>query len=74
MYKSEFVVQIIYIMIRWDRMEKIIWVKSWCGLKPNDGLDEVNAYLEQGWKVKLISACAMGDSASSGQAYVILEK
>ncbi|MEG0309171.1 MAG: hypothetical protein RR636_14610 [Clostridium sp.] len=55
-------------------MEKIIWVKSWAGMKPNDGLDEVTAYLEQGWKVKLISACAMGDSVNSGQAYIVLEK
>lgn len=55
-------------------MEKILWVKSWSGMKPNDGLDEVNSYLEKGWKVKLISACAMGDSINSGQAYVVLEK
>ena len=55
-------------------MEKIVWVKSWSGLKPKDGLDEVNAYLEQGWSVKLISACAMGDSQNAGQAYVVLEK
>ena len=55
-------------------MEKIIWVRSWAGIKANDGLDEVNSYLEQGWKVKLISACAMGDSGNSRQAYVVLEK
>lgn len=55
-------------------MEKVLWVKSWSGIKPNNGLDEVNAYLEKGWKVKMISACAMGDSANSGQAYVVLEK
>ncbi|QSX04655.1 hypothetical protein JYG23_08025 [Sedimentibacter sp. zth1] len=55
-------------------MEKIVWVKSWSGLKPNDGLDEVNAYLEQGWSVKMISACEMGDSSNSGQAYIVIEK
>lgn len=55
-------------------MEKIIWVRSWAGFKPDYGLDEVNAYLEQGWKVKLISACAMGDSVNLGQAYIVLEK
>lgn len=55
-------------------MEKIVWVKSWAGNKPNDGLEEVNAHLAQGWSVKLISACAMGDSINAGQAYVVLEK
>lgn len=55
-------------------MEKIIWVRSWEGLKPKDGLDEVNFFLEQGWRVKMISACAMGDSPNAGQAYVVLEK
>lgn len=55
-------------------MEKVVWVKSWAGLKPNDGLDEINAYLEKGWKVKMISACAMGDSNNSGQAYIVIEK
>lgn len=55
-------------------MEKIIWVTSWSGMKANDGLNEVNTYLEQEWKVKLISACAMGNSVNSGQAYIVLEK
>ncbi|NLB42087.1 MAG: hypothetical protein GX815_07460, partial [Clostridiales bacterium] len=46
-------------------MEKIIWVKSnvkTLGSKEDDGLDIVNKYLEEGWKVKHISACAFGDS------------
>ncbi len=55
-------------------MEKVFWVKSWSGLNPKDGLDEVNNYLQQGWKVKMLSACAMGDSVNSGQAYIVLEK
>lgn len=56
-------------------MEKIVWITSTYKLKgKDDGLTEVNAYLEQGWKVKDISACAMGDSINSGQAYVVLEK
>ena len=56
-------------------MEKIIWVRSVSGMKhKGDGLDEVNAYLEKGWKVKMISACAAGDSASIGQAYVVLQR
>lgn len=56
-------------------MEKIIWVRSSIGLKKfDDGLDEVNKYLEQGWKVKMISACAAGDAINSGQAYVVVEK
>ena len=33
-------------------MEKIIWVQSTVGFKKvNDGLAEVNQYLEEGWKV-----------------------
>ena len=55
-------------------MEKIMWVTSLDGRKPKDGLDEVNAYLEKGWKVKMISACSMGDSTISGQAYIVIEK
>ena len=55
-------------------MEKVIWVNSWSGLKANDGLKDLNSYLENGWSVKLISACAMGDSANAGQAYVVIEK
>ena len=56
-------------------MEKIFWIRSEENSDTiNDGLDEVNTYLEQGWKVKMISACAMGDAITSGQAYVVLEK
>ena len=58
-------------------MEKIIWVKSnmrTIGAKEDDGLAEVNKYLEDGWKVKHLSACAMGDSVISGQAYIVIEK
>ncbi|MBD8033166.1 MULTISPECIES: hypothetical protein [Solibacillus] len=58
-------------------MEKIIWVKSnmrTIGAKEDDGLAEVNKYLEGGWKVKHISASAMGDSMVSGQAYIVIEK
>ena len=55
-------------------MEKVLWVRSEEGLKIRDGLDEVNSYLERGWKVKMISACAMGDAVTSGQAYIVIEK
>ncbi len=58
-------------------MEKVIWVRSnekMLGAKENDGLDMVNRYLEEGWKVKHISACTMGDSRVSGQAYIVIEK
>lgn len=55
-------------------MEKVLWVKSHTTMKgAENGLDEVNKYLEQGWKVKLISACAVGDTAA-GQAYIVIEK
>lgn len=30
--------------------------------------------LEEGWKVKHISACALGDGVFSGQAYIVIEK
>ena len=55
-------------------MEKMLWIRSWQGNRPDDGLSEVNQYLAQGWRVKLISACAMGDSIHAGQAYVVIEK
>ncbi|SDZ12564.1 hypothetical protein SAMN05660462_01941 [Proteiniborus ethanoligenes] len=58
-------------------MEKIIWVRSnikALGSKEDDGLDIVNKHLEEGWKVKHISACAVGDSIISGQAYIVIEK
>jgi hypothetical protein len=58
-------------------MEKVIWVRSYgklFGSKGNDDLDIVNKYLEEGWKVKHISACAAGDNINSGQAYIVIEK
>ncbi len=58
-------------------MEKVIWVRSntkMIGAKEDDGLSLVNRYLEEGWRVKHISACAMGDSISQGQAYIVIEK
>ena len=58
-------------------MEKVIWVRSnekMLGAKENDGLAMVNKYLEEGWKVKHISACSMGESINSGQAYIVIEK
>lgn len=58
-------------------MEKVIWVRSnesMLGAKENDGLDVVNKHLEEGWKVKHISACAFGDSRGTGQAYIVIEK
>lgn len=58
-------------------MEKVIWVRSnvkMLGAKANDGLDVVNKYLEEGWKVKHIAACAVGDSIYEGQAYIVIEK
>jgi hypothetical protein len=54
-------------------MEKVIWVRSYgkmLGSKEDDGLDIVNRYLEEGWKVKHISACAAGDNINAGQAYI----
>lgn len=58
-------------------MEKVIWVRSngkMIGAKENDGLDIVNKYLEEGWKVKHISACALGENTNTGQAYIVIEK
>lgn len=56
-------------------MEKIIWVQSTVGFKKvNDGLAEVNQYLEEGWKVKHITACPAGDSSMGSYAYVVLEE
>jgi len=58
-------------------MEKVLWVRSnvkMLGAREDDGLDVVNMYLEEGWKVKHISACAVGDSLGQGQAYIVIEK
>ena len=58
-------------------MEKVLWVRSnvkMIGAKEDDGLGVVNKHLEDGWKVKHISACAMGDSACMGQACIVIEK
>lgn len=57
-------------------MEKVIWVRSYgkmLGSKEDDGLDIVNKYLEEGWKVKHISACPVGDM-NAAQAYIVIEK
>lgn len=56
-------------------MEKVIWVRSFETIRESaDGLEVVNRYLEEGWKVKLISACAAGNAASLCQAYIVIEK
>lgn len=58
-------------------MEKVIWVRSnekMLGAKEDDGLSIVNKYLEDGWNVKHISACATGGSMSQGQAYIVIQK
>ncbi len=58
-------------------MEKVIWVRSnakMIGAREDDGLGVVNKYLEEGWNVKLISACAAGDSMTMSQAYIVIEK
>jgi hypothetical protein len=58
-------------------VEKVIWVRSYgkmLGAKGDDGLDLVNRYLEEGWKVKHISACPLGDHMNAGQAYIVIEK
>lgn len=58
-------------------MEKVIWVRSngkMIGAKEDDGLGVVNKHLEEGWKVKHISSCSVGDSINAGQAYVVIEK
>ncbi|MDR1159403.1 MAG: hypothetical protein LBK69_02140 [Syntrophomonadaceae bacterium] len=57
-------------------MEKVLWIVStvkMLGAKADDGLETVNDYLEKGWTVKHISACAMGTSPV-GQAYIVIEK
>ena len=58
-------------------MERVIWVRSYgkmLGSKENDGLDEVNKYLEKGWRVKHISSSPLGDNINAGQAYIVIEK
>ncbi|MFA5449803.1 MAG: hypothetical protein WC292_05140 [Clostridia bacterium] len=58
-------------------MEKVVWVRSHgriLGAREDDGLSEVNKYLQEGWKVKMISACALGNNINAGQAYVVIEK
>ena len=58
-------------------MEKVIWVRSYgkmLGSKEDDGLDIVNKYLEEGWKVKRISACPVGEHMNAAQAYIVIEK
>lgn len=62
---------------RGENMEKIVWVKSRVknlGSKEDDGLEEVNQYLREGWKVKHIAAAPFGDNPVSGQAYIVIEK
>ena len=57
-------------------MEKVLWVVSTTkavGSSVSDGLETVNEYLEKGWKIKCISACAMGN-LPVGQAYIVIEK
>lgn len=58
-------------------MEKIIWVISngrALGNREDDGLEAVNKYLEDGWKVKHVSACAVSERTNAGQAYIVIEK
>jgi len=57
-------------------MEKIFWITSSLKTRDShgdDGLTEVNEYLEKGWEVKIVSAFASRDNFSS-MAYIVLEK
>ena len=54
-------------------MEKVLWINSSAGIKKDDGLEEVNKLLNDGWTVKLISACAT-NNMNFGQAYIVIEK
>ncbi len=54
-------------------METVILVRSngkMIGAKEDEGLDIANRHLEEGWKVKHIYACALGESINVGQAYI----
>lgn len=55
-------------------MEKVVYIEKGFmrPLKPSvDGLAEINRYLENGWKVKHVSAIRIFDGASG--AYFVLE-
>ena len=68
-------------------MEKIFWLHS-KDTKMNEratsyepfiephyeiiGINEVNRFLELGWKVKMLSSSTMGDFG--GQAYIVLQE
>jgi hypothetical protein len=44
------------------------------GAKEDDGLDTVNRYLEEGWKVKHISAFALGNNIFQGRRILLSGK
>ena len=63
-------------------MEKIVWLHSYLHKYGKEetyretGSQEVNALLEQGWTVKMITSALSraGEKSALGQAYVVLEK
>lgn len=56
-------------------MEKILYIRSVLRMdgRVEDGLQEVNKWLEDGWSVKMISAAPNRDSMTT-YAYVVIEK
>ena len=57
-------------------MEKVLWVRSYDGSDyrgKGDGLDEVNQYLQKGWRVKLLTTCESSDMHCA-TAYIVIEK
>ena len=55
-------------------MEKIVWIYNSPGKDENAHMNALNKLLSEGWRVKMMSACAAGDYAPASHLYIVLEK
>lgn len=55
-------------------MEKIVWIYNSPGKDEKAHMNALNKLLSEGWRVKMMSACAAGDYSPASHLYIVLEK
>ena len=55
-------------------MEKIVWIYNSPGKDEKAHMNALNKLLSEGWRVKMMSACASVDYSPASHLYIVLEK
>lgn len=53
---------------------KIVWIYNSPGKDEKAHMNALNKLLSEGWRVKMMSACAAGDYSPASHLYIVLEK